>query len=528
MPYLFFLTLLEVYASAAVDFHVSAFDSLQTFREDETPIDGANSICLSAALGETEGFQIVVANWSAETLRDISVSIQGPSGVAATVYAEGSIEIEKASHSSQSVPGRHFDLLRPAGWETIESGTHRPYWVDLRIPEEGVSPGIYQSEVVVSTGGLTRSIHLELRVFGFSLPTTPTLKLAFAFVPQWIEQYYERELTTREIRACQDVMLDHHLGPVNMWSSGEELFDSDTLEHCLKRGMNVVLLKCGGTTDTAMRESLEKLLPRIEMLESLGALDRAYLFGYDEILEHNPEHIPAMRRMYEMFHAKFPDIRRITTSRPDDRLMDFVDIFVPHTRHFQPDMARDAKVWWYTTGGDRLHLEPGFRIDYPGTVQRGFFLADWKNDVTGHLYWAMTREWPANKSIKDKSLPEREWITGYIRSTDGKWAKDNGGGNLFYPDGAGGMLPTSRVKRIRDGIEDYVYFAQLRAVAKLLEEHRPAGWSKLAESAHELLIIPEEVIQGKTAITRDATALLGLREHVGNCLEACALALKDL
>ena len=482
-------------AEPAGAFTVTAFDSLHTFREDAPPEGGQASVALSAARGETESFQVVVTNRSQDELREVRVTLAGLPGVESTLYAAGSILLEKPGKSGGAPAGRYFDLLRPAGWETISPGAHRPYWVDLRVPAQGMRAGVHQGSLVVSAGGARQSLPVTLRVRGFRLPAVPSLKMAFAFVPVWMEQYYGRRLSPEELRSAQDVMLDHRLGPVAMWGGGPELFQEEALRHCLERGQNVVLLSCGGATDEAIRRSLDALAPKIETLKRLGALDRTYLFGFDEITMSHPELIPAMRKAYEGFRAQYPGIRRVNTSHPDDRLRDFVDIFVVPVSQFLPAMAKERETWWYSVGADNLGTELDFRLDFPAVVHRAFFLADWKAGVTGHLYWAVQREWPGNKDVPDKARPESAWRPGYENVNSKRWVQDNGGGNLFYPDGAGSMLPSVRVKRVRDGIEDYEYLAQLRSAAGDLARAKPRGWQELARDAAALLAVPDALVQ---------------------------------
>lgn len=475
-------------------FVATAHDSLQTFRTEERPRGASSEIRLSAARCETESFQLVVANRSPQALPDIRVSISGLKDVMATVYAAAAVHMPKPGRSGGAPPGHYFDLLRPAGGEDIAAGQFRPYWVDLKIGSRATA-GVQRGQVSVATPAGTQSVPISLQVRDFELPPVPSLRLAFACGINWMAAYYGKPLTADQVRAAQDVMLEHRLGPVPMWGPGTELFgDEQRLKHCLANGMNVVLLTCGGKTDEQIERSLAALEPKIAMLRRLEALDRTYLFGYDEIAVSAPDQIPAMRKAYERFHQRHPEIRRINTSQPDQRLQAFVDIFVVPTSQFVPAMARGHEVWWYSVGADNLGSQPDFRIDFPAIVQRAFFLADWKAGVKGHLYWAVQREWPANKDIRDKIRPENEWRTGYRHAFSDAWVEDNGGGNLFYPDPSGGMLPTPRVKRIRDGIEDYEYLAQLQAAATELARRKPQGWEKPADLARELLVVPDPLV----------------------------------
>lgn len=475
-------------------FSVTAHSSLQTFRVEESPRGALSEIRLSAARDETESFQLALANRSPQVLRDIHVTVSGLSDVAATLFAAAAVNVAKPGRTGGATAGHYFDLLRPAGGERIEAGKYAPYWIDLKVASRA-APGVRHGQVSVTSAAGTQVLPIHFQVRDFQLPVTPSLKLAFACGLSWMAAYYGKPLTADQVRAVQELMLEHHLGPVPMWGAGAELFgDEQRLKHCLARGMNVVLLTCGGETDEQIDRSLAALEPKIAMLGRLKALDRTYLFGYDEITTSDPAGIPAMRKAYERFHQRHPEIRRINSSQPDQRLKGFVDIFVVPVSQFVAPMAQGKEVWWYSVGSDDLDNQPDFRIDFPALAHRGFFLADWKAGVKGHLYWAVQREWPANKDIRDKNHPEHEWRPGYHHISSNAWVEDNGGGNLFYPDAAGGMLPTPRVKRIRDGIEDYEYLAQLQAAAAELARRKPRGWEKPLGLARQLLTVPDNLV----------------------------------
>jgi len=470
---------------------VTAHSSLQAFRVEDPPRGESSPIRLSAARGETESFQLALENRSPGVVRDIRIVVSGLTGVDARVFATSAVNVAKPGRSSGAPVGHYFDLLRPIGGEVIASGEYRPYWIDLRAASDA-TPGVRDGQVTVSTSAGSGVLPIRFQVRDFELPVAPTLKLAFAFTQRWMEAYYGRTLTREQIRAAQDMMLEHHLGPVPMWGSGAELFgDESRLKECLAGGMNVILVTCGGRTDEEIDRSLAALETKIALLKRSGALGRTYFFGYDEVTVNNPALIPAMRKAYQRFHERHPEIPRINTSQPDPRIKDVVDIFVVPTSLFILPMAQGKEVWWYSVGADNLASEPDFRIDFPPVAHRGFFMADWKAGVKGHLYWAVQREWPDNKEIRDKSRPENEWRPGYHNSISKVWTQANGGGNLFYPDEAGGMLATPRVKRIRDGIEDYEYLAQLRAMA----QRKAGGDEKLLGIARELLNVPDDLVR---------------------------------
>jgi len=139
---------------------------------------------------------------------------------------------------------------------------------------------------------------------------------------------------------------------------------------------------------------------------------------------------------------------------------------------------------------------PYWEIDFPLTAYR---IAPWLNrryGVTGLLYWS-TVFWQA---------PQRNpWDDPGFRL---RW---NGDGALFYPGndaGIEGPIASLRLKSLRDGMEDYEYFALLeqrggKAVVDEIVRQAVPTWGtwdsdpdRLMELRHRLA---EEIVKrGKT------------------------------
>ena len=76
---------------------------------------------------------------------------------------------------------RYFNERRSALPVKLVHGRTQPIWIDVYVPE-AASPGLYQGQIRVSSGGAGRvSIPLELEVWNFKLPSTSTLPTTFGF-----------------------------------------------------------------------------------------------------------------------------------------------------------------------------------------------------------------------------------------------------------------------------------------------------------------------------------------------------------
>lgn len=172
-------------------------------------------IVLSAARNEFEPFQILIAAPANSGLTGVDLKIsdlkekQGNLIVAQdaggkpkniVIYREHYLFIDPARlSSSEGKPGLWPDGLVPKIDEYFGEARRMPeestpafpfnvaadkkqgVWVDLYVPP-GTPAGIYLGSVEVTIGGvLSARIPLQLTVHNFSLPSTPTLKSAYAF-----------------------------------------------------------------------------------------------------------------------------------------------------------------------------------------------------------------------------------------------------------------------------------------------------------------------------------------------------------
>ena len=139
-------------------------------------------------------------------------------------------------------------------------------------------------------------------------------------------------------------------------------------------------------------------------------------------------------------------------------------------------------------------LPPFWQIDFPVTAYR---IAPWLNrryGITGLLYWS---------TVYFGSPDRNPWDDPGFRVM---W---NGEGALFYPGDAAGIdgpIASIRLKNLRDGMEDYEYFALLEqlggveAVDAIVREAVPTwgSWRQEAEALPMLRArLAEEILKRK-------------------------------
>ncbi|MGL5793757.1 MAG: DUF4091 domain-containing protein, partial [Waterburya sp.] len=162
-------------------------------------------------------------------------------------------------------------------------------------------------------------------------------------------------------------------------------------------------------------------------------------------------------------------VKHLVVMKPRPDLYDDVDIWV-----VQPRMYVDAKsqikevmkegdeVWFYT--GHQTGYSPQWQIDTPPInfrIPQGFIAQSL--GLTGVLY-PQIDAWADN----DSQLPlysDDPWYKPSVYQQKKLGRDFPGEGMLIYPGeevGVEGVVPSIRLKRIRDGIEDYDYIAMLK------------------------------------------------------------------
>jgi Ca2+-binding RTX toxin-like protein len=196
----------------------------------DNPAVGAPTVHLRAARNEFESFQIVVRNNGAAPLGGVDVSTKGPlvgPGGATipasdiTIYREGYYTVytpsdhedweqygvpydqegfntawkctEQTVGPTYPLPCEFPDALIPkkdyfygetrnAFPTSVPAGQNRVAWIDILVPA-GTPIGEYSGELTVSGEGLTQAIGVDVDVFNFEVPSTPTLEGGWDITP---------------------------------------------------------------------------------------------------------------------------------------------------------------------------------------------------------------------------------------------------------------------------------------------------------------------------------------------------------
>jgi len=531
---------------------VSALHTLLKIRpEDDPPTEPVARI--AGAANEMEGFQVVIRGGDSG-LRNVTAHVTelvGPTTIDDSnfvLYRQEYMEIRERSDAN-AMQGRVPDALIPdvdplvgekrnAFPFDVPPGENRLLWVDLHIPP-GTAPGVYEGVLQVEAEGFAEALPIEVEVFPFELPSTPTYTTAFGFGwsatgiahcgEAWChgdEERYDRLRQLYAIAALDNrVSLSSVAGPGVQGSGGNLDFSRfDRVVGPLLDGTASTRLSGARLTSVQtwmVERSPENYAAWEAHFRERGWLDRTFDYtcdepplgcGFDEIAQRQAN-----------LHAGSSAIPSLVTSSvqrlQEHGVYESTDLIVPvvnfvngksgdyagdHSALYAQARKEGKTTWIYsscmshgcggTVGGEYevdhdLSGWPSLVIDHSALRNRAMPWVAYRFGFTGELYWETV--W----AYTTQSDPWRsQWdFTG------------NGDGTLFYPgrvDRIGGQtdipVESVRLKHVRDGVEDYEYLKILEAVdPKAAREFAtrlfPNAWSAEA-------LTPEQLLETRRAI----------------------------
>jgi len=385
----------------------------------------------------------------------------------------------------------------------VASGQNQPLWVDVYVPQN-VPAGVYSGKFTVTAArNVSDEIPVNLTVWDFTLPDGPTHRNHFGNFRN-ITHYFDVQPDSErfkeiEMRYCQ-AMAEHRINPPIPRSLLPEVNDDGSLNVIPERHKALKeFIDKFHVTDFEIPRAPFARLPTSTLrpdYKSISAADRekaqryyqdyykylkengwekrAYLYMWDE---------PNLRENYEqvlvlgqLIHEAVPQLRCLVVEQPypqDPCWPDIdpaVDIWCPQwalieRKTISDKIAHGDEVWSYTAlvqPSKRYHIAyeqtkdfdpPYWHIDWPLTVYRVPTWINYQYGLSGLLYWSTVT------TVIDP------WGNPAFSHSGTHF---NGEGFLFYPGGPCGIdgaISSMRIKNIRDGMEDYEYFAILEKLA---------------------------------------------------------------
>jgi glycosyl hydrolase family 123 len=506
-------------ASAAAG--VGVVDSLQTVKPTASP-SAASQARISAARNEFESFQVVISA-SGAPLRGVNVSLasplKGPGGTIpqrnVRIYREAYLDITHPSDLEGS-KGRWPDALIPKVDEfygerrnafpvDVPAGENRVAWIDVLVPP-GEAAGNYSGSLrVTAGGGFSRTVPVELHVYPFGIPSTSTLQSTFGIDWEQCTAHYGNDCIHNEEKGWALKSLYVRAGLEDRISLSYVEYQPPVPGDESAWFKQYALPLIQGKTPENDAHSLLPMLLRGARLTSVqvdggeylgdwkreakagGFTSRSFLYACDEP-NTDADTWRYCKRQARAARQGWPGLATlITTTIQNAKRFDatsLIDIIVPIVNEmddktgtgspyagnqrskYNPFLSEPGnRLWLYTSceshgcsgdpGSDPYWRGwPSYVIDQPASEERAMGFVSYEYGASGELYFAV-----------DHDL-KTAWTNQYDFG-------GNGDGTLFYPGTPariGGKhdipIDSIRLKRIRDGREDYEYLHILDRMGK--------------------------------------------------------------
>jgi len=523
------------------------------------------------ARNEYEPAQLVIAPQRDMTLTVSAGDLRHQNGrmlhSAISLYAVDYVTIQTPTDYSGSV-GPWPDPLPP-----IESplklvkGENQPVWVLVYIPADAPS-GDYEASLQVSLDGRNQRVPLVVHVWDFVLPKQTHLKTAFGFNASLISRYHHFRKTDRLDEILEKYFQNfarHRISPYDPFvlSPIKVSFDSLHLtarlnfakfdkayDHYIRElGFNTFRLPlqgcASGTYHSSRRghigsfqqgspEYTKMMTDYLQQLEAhlrrLGALDKAYLYWFDE-----PEakDYPFIRETMHLIADAAPGLTRMLTEQPTKELFGAVDLWCPKLPSFIKDVAKERraqgeKLWWYICTTPKAPY-PTLFIDHYAVELRTWMWQSWKYHLNGILVWSANYwtspgvyPWPEYQNPWTDPMSYRSG--GFVKPGERSyWG--NGDGRFIYPPKQvfqsaqkNNMGPVSSIRweMLREGLEDYEYLWLLQSRVARLEAGK--GHRRLLKKARALLVVPDNITGSLTQFSKRPEPIFEHRRRVAEMI----------
>jgi hypothetical protein len=491
------------------------------------------AVNLGAARNEWASFQILVRS-------DVPVKILGLEGrdlhgIETRLYREHQLFIETGTYRNKDFkpdgfPDPLIPFKAPAGVDKFDAARFRAvpfdlpanethgFWVDVFVPTNATAGEHRCVYRLAAEGGKTIEIPLSLAVWNFTLPQTPTLQTEFGS-PRLGEFYRQRNEPEppdwKAVEAqCADLLSEHR---INATPPPKMLLPVPQTDGTFRiPPEQVTALRA--FIDRRHVNAIQTPHPQSAVKDPEAERDRlrAWLAAFDRMadelhrtnvvfytyLKDEPNTLEDYRYV-QMWGREIRSAKSVVKVLVVEQtwteaanggadsawgdLYGAVDIWCPLFSLHRQDSAAQRQalgetIWTYTALCQGPPT-PWWHIDLPLLNYRVPAWIAWRYRMKGLLYWGGMSYW---KQTEDPWVHAPIYTgSGEIQQGD-KGILYNGEGSLVYPAraiGYDGIVPTIRLKALRDSIEDYEYLSILDRAGKSADAERVVR--PLAESFFE-------------------------------------------
>ncbi len=477
-----------------------------------------NSLQMHLARKERESIQIAIRNTGNKicTVQTILSEIKNrETGITIPkdVFSTYEVKFHHVSIPSyfEGPTGYWPDMLIPTSTIRIPPNSTSAFWLTLYAPET-LPPGDYTGIFELQSDCFDPvEVEINIHVFSFSLPSSPTLKTDFGF--SWDNALKSAQILSGEKPNASAVASDYlrnaiehritlrELTQLPMPKSSnykEELHNIlPKIQRLVKEGINTF------SVPPQLINQPEQLKILYDFLKTNDLLKLSFVPLWEFPKE---EDIEKLTNIVNQWKSIAPDLPLMITTRGLNPILpENVDIWcihspvfdTPNNKYILEKIQAGQKIWWCVN-----HAPPrpyaNFFLDFAGIEHRIFFWQTWILGIKGVHYWCInySREKDPQKCPLDV-IPT------------------NGDGFLVYPD-KDGPINSIRWEIIRDGIEDYDY---LNIFSQLIKELRETGNNpsllQQAESVYNFQGFCPDLIN----FSRDPKPLLNKRIEIAKLIE---------
>jgi hypothetical protein len=412
----------------------------------------------------------------------------------------------------------------------ISPGKSQPIWVDVSIPKDAAA-GVYTSIFTVTIPGFDPvTLPIQLTVWDFTLPDGAPLSTHFGSLaplaakhhvqpgtPEY-KQLYEQYAGSLAAHRIAPPIPEYLYPPIKPDGSIDWQKSVEGLKAFIERyqihTFQIPTFPLPDPLNANRKACLRYLQSYYDFLKAQGWEKGAYYFPIDE--PNSKKEYDRVRAYAQLVHEASPSIKFLCTEQPypqDDTwgsLDEAVDIWCSLFGFYDESSGRQAlqqgkQLWSYTALCQTAPpYHPGYaslvgrpvpfwEIDFPAINFRIPLWMNWHYGISGLLYWS-TVYWDS---------PERDvWTDPAFRN------RYNGEGFLFYPGvdaGFQGPVASIRLKVLREGMEDYLYFALLASLGG--KDFADSEVAKVAPSWWKWSDDPQQLYQVRTALAEKIVEL---------------------
>ena len=389
--------------------------------------------------------------------------------------------------------------------------------------------GLYQGQVKLTwdNGGET-TLPFSVRVRDFALPEgVPYFSPIEYFIPYPGGENVQEERDRQMVK----LILDHRLQADHIYLNVNRPELVESAKFRLEHGARHFNL---GYINTEVDDKLfAQIAEAYRRCKEAGIIDKAYIYCFDE---QPAEKFPMMREALKRIREAAPGVPIYTTLYDStygvaSEMEELIDGWIPLTRVYgktskEIDAARErgAQVGWYVCCGP-LYPYANFLLEIPATGNRllmGFMNKKFTPDCFLYYYATM---WCVYEIRPDGTYQQVDYIKtpiagGRLPTLIGDpWFAESftnfpGDGRLLYP-AKEGPVPTTRLKSIRDGMEDWLYMDMLEKAWKN-PGRMSAEWR---DKARKEVHVEDRLVETLTKWTTDPALVRDKKARIADLLE---------